>query len=120
MIKTISTTVAGFAFAKFTDRYGAQCSIQKSSLAFEDCIWLGIDSPEALIMSIDCPGDSLTLKLEPNEGSTATTGWKRFVFPAGVLLSGRMHLTREMAADLIPLLQHFVDTGDLPMGGGAQ
>lgn len=25
----------------------------------------------------------------------------------------RMHLTREMAADLIPLLQRFVDTGGL-------
>ena len=28
----------------------------------------------------------------------------------------RMHLTQEMAADLIPLLQHFVETGGLPNG----
>jgi len=26
----------------------------------------------------------------------------------------RMHLTQEMAAALIPLLQHFVETGELP------
>lgn len=26
----------------------------------------------------------------------------------------RMHLTQDMAAELIPLLQHFVDTGSLP------
>lgn len=26
----------------------------------------------------------------------------------------RMHLTQEMAAELIPLLQHFVETGYLP------
>lgn len=26
----------------------------------------------------------------------------------------RMHLTQELAAELIPLLQHFVDSGELP------
>lgn len=68
-------TERGFVRAEFLDRYGAKCSIQKSSLAFEDCIWLGVD------------------KLET---------------PA------RMHLTQAHAASLIPLLQHFVDTGELP------
>lgn len=29
----------------------------------------------------------------------------------GQSLSPRMHLTREMVAELIPILQHFVDTG---------
>ena len=28
----------GFLKGKFLDRYGAECSIQKSSLATEDCI----------------------------------------------------------------------------------
>lgn len=28
--------------------------------------------------------------------------------------SARMHLTQEMAAELIPMLQHFVETGYLP------
>ena len=29
----------------------------------------------------------------------------------------RMHLTQQMVAYLIPLLQHFVDTGELPSQG---
>ena len=33
----------GFATGKFKDAYGINCSIQKSSAALEDCIWLGVD-----------------------------------------------------------------------------
>lgn len=39
----LSPTERGFLRAEFTDRYDAKCSIQKSSLAFEDCIWLGVN-----------------------------------------------------------------------------
>jgi hypothetical protein len=34
-------TLRGFAWSEFTDHNGNQCSLQKSSLATEDCIWLG-------------------------------------------------------------------------------
>lgn len=34
----------GFMVGTFIDRYQAKCSIQESSLATEDCIWLGVDS----------------------------------------------------------------------------
>lgn len=34
-------TERGFLRADFKDRYNADCSIQGSSLATEDCIWLG-------------------------------------------------------------------------------
>jgi len=71
----------GFLRGKFKDRYGEDCSIQKSSLATEDCIWLGCDHE-----TVDKQGR-----------------------PCGA----RMHLTREMVSDLLPLLQHFVATGDL-------
>lgn len=74
MINLAPANDRGFLRGEFTDRYGEKCSIQKSSLASEDCIWLGCNRPRG----------------------------------------ARMHLTREMAADLIPLLQHFVETGDLP------
>lgn len=73
---TIEKTDRGFRLGKFVDHYRDLCSIQESSLAGEDCIWLGQDE----------------------------AGGK----PA------RMHLTQEMAAALIPLLQHFVETGELP------
>ena len=76
----IEPTPRGFMRADFSDRYGAKCSIQESSLATEDALWLGC-----------------------NEGSHHRGQ-----------CSARMHLTREMAATLIPLLQHFVDTGYLP------
>lgn len=71
-----------FAYAEFEDRYKQKCSIQKSSLAFEDCIWLGVD----VGIPVELGGD-------------------------GEL--GRMHLTQEMAAELIPILQRFVNTGEL-------
>lgn len=70
----LSRTDRGFAVATFYDRYDVECSIQKSSLATEDAIWLGVDG-----------GDR----------------------------PSRMHLTQDMVADLIPLLQRFVDTGEL-------
>lgn len=38
----IGQTGRGFAYGKFKDRYGVECSLQKSSLATEDCIWLGV------------------------------------------------------------------------------
>ncbi|BCH33205.1 hypothetical protein MesoLjLc_51350 [Mesorhizobium sp. L-8-10] len=69
-IISLKETNRGFAVGKFIDRYGAPCSIQKSSIATEDCIWLGIDN-------------------------------------------NRMHLTQDMAAALVPLLQTFVATGEL-------
>lgn len=42
----ISKTNRGFALIKFKDCYGALCSLQKSSLADEDAIWLGCDTVE--------------------------------------------------------------------------
>ena len=66
----LQTTGRGFTRGEFRDRYNFLCSIQKSSLATEDAIWLGVNE-------------------------------------------NRMHLTQEMAEALIPLLQKFVDTGEL-------
>ena len=73
-----------FAYAEFEDRYKQKCSIQKSSLATEDCIWLGVD----VGIPVELGGD-------------------------GKEIMGRMHLTQEMAAELIPILKRFVDTGEL-------
>lgn len=42
--RCMETTPRGFARLDFTDRYGQACSIQKSSLATEDAIWLGCDA----------------------------------------------------------------------------
>lgn len=67
---TREKTNNGFDVIRFKDLYNVSCSLQKSSLAARDAVWLGA-------------GDE------------------------------RMHLDREMAADLIELLQKFVDDGEI-------
>lgn len=37
------STKRGALVGKFTDRYGAACSIQESSYPDEECIWLGVE-----------------------------------------------------------------------------
>jgi len=66
-------TNRGFVRYEFDDRYGEPCSLQESSLAFEDAIWLGTNKD-----------------------------------------GNRMHLTKEHVAEILPILQHFMDTGKLP------
>jgi hypothetical protein len=39
----IDTTPRGFSVVRFDDSLGRPCTLQKSSLADEDCIWLGRD-----------------------------------------------------------------------------
>lgn len=92
-IKKLKTD-RGFDRIEFFDRYNEGCSIQKSSLATEDCIWFGIDNPEPQILK-------------------EKVGWKKFDIPKEVLINSRMHLTKEMVKELLPVLQRFVDTGEI-------
>lgn len=85
----------GFAVGEFLDFYDTLCSIQKSSLADEDCIWLGVNEPNAKIL----PGDG--------------TGWHDYPLPPNVTCTTRMHLNREQVAALLPILQRFVETGEV-------
>jgi hypothetical protein len=89
----IDRTGRGFFRAEFEDCFGQRCSLQKSSLATEDAIWLGIDNTGPhLTHPDDC-------EKPPSEAR----------FNADVYM--RMHLTRDQVAELLPLLQRFVDTG---------
>jgi len=99
-------TDRGFSHAAFVDLYGKLCSIQKSSLATEDAIWFGIDDAEPMVMA----SQAKALGVE----TTETTGWVPYPIPQEVLLHTRMHLTQEMVKKLLPVLQEFADTGDLP------
>lgn len=40
----VEQTSRGFGLVNFTDKYDQSCSLQKSSLATEDCIWFGVDN----------------------------------------------------------------------------
>lgn len=88
-------TNRGFSIDKFMDLYGEECSIQKSSLATEDAIWIGVDNPKLTVF-------------EENKGKYINTP-----MPECFMVSSRMHLNRDQVADLIPILQAFVDTGEL-------
>lgn len=101
-----SKTQRGFQTGSFTDRYGEKCSIQKSSLATENAIWLGIDDAKPQIMQSHAV--RLGLIQEPNP-----VGWMPFPVPKEVVFSTRMHLTQEQVKELIPILQKFVDTGEI-------
>lgn len=87
MIPTKKTTVRGFGLYEFVDRYDARWSIQKSSSAMEDCIWLGIDDPDPKIMA----SDAIKLGLP----TRTDTGWVPYKIPDEVLVNTRMHLTRD-------------------------
>lgn len=43
-ISVKKNTSRGFGMYDFTDRYEQKCTLQKSSLATEDCIWLGVNN----------------------------------------------------------------------------
>lgn len=82
-------TGRGFGRREFMDMYGSTCSVQDSSLATDDAIWLGVNDGE----HFECK--------PPYNKSDGSNG-------------GRMHLSRGHVAALLPILQHFVNTGMLP------
>lgn len=105
----VNKTDRGFALINFTDRYGAKCSLQKSSLATEDAIWFGVDDAEPKIMS----SDAIRLGLKEREYNENDNGWQDYKLPKEVLLTTRMHLTREQVKELLPVLKRFVKTGEI-------
>lgn len=102
-------TDRGFPYIETKDMYNAGFSIQESSLATDYAIWLGIDDPDPKIMASDAKKHGIKTDQE--------YGWIDYHVPEDVLISTRMHLTRSQVADLIPVLQHYVDTGELPKTG---
>lgn len=101
----LTRTNRGFPIREFTDFYGKECSIQKSSLADADAIWFGIDNAEPIVMASDAASVGVKTK--------ETTGWVPYPIPPAVSIHARMHLTRQQVKKLLPILIRFADTGDL-------
>lgn len=101
----ITKDIRGFAMAEFTDRYDHKCYIKKSSLATEDCIWLGLENANPMVMASDAAKVGVK--------TTELVGWVPYPIPDEVLLYTTMHLTQEQVAALIPVLQRFVETGEI-------
>jgi len=95
-----SKTQRGFALNTFTDMYDTPCSIQQSSLATENALWVGVDDADPQILACKVNGGI------PN-------GWVKYPLPEDVHLTTRMHLSEEMVVALIQKLQHWLDTGEL-------
>lgn len=102
---TKKVTARGFAYLQFKDAYDKLCTMQKSSLATDDAIWLGIDDPDPQIMASEAADYGVKTK--------ETTGWVPYPIPDAVNIHTRMHLTREQVKALLPALMHFVDTGEV-------
>lgn len=100
-----TTTARGFTLGKFVDLYGSECSIQKSSLATEDAIWLGVVDANPQVLH----NDAKRLGIE----TTADSGWVDYPIPKEVSMTTRMHLSRDHVAALLPTLQRFVETGEI-------
>lgn len=92
----------------FTDLYGVECSVQESSLATDHAIWLGVNDADPKIMRSDA--DQLGIQPDDNP---ERTGWQRYHVPTQVAFKTRMHLNREQVRALLPMLQHFAETGEL-------
>jgi len=100
MVKDLITnkmkkTQRGFSINNFIDLYGEKCSIRKSSLATEDAIWFGVDSPKLTIFEDESLGKYITTDM-----------------PKTFAVHSRMHLNREQVKQLLPILKKFVKTGE--------
>ena len=89
-------TERGFTYNEFEDLYGEKCSIQKSSLATDDAIWFGVDNPKLVVFENENMGKYIVADM-----------------PKNFSVHSRMHLTRDQVKELLPILQKFVETGEL-------
>jgi len=97
---TIGQTKRGFARMEFKDRNEVDCSLQKSSLAFENCIWLGCNE--------------IGLKrFAPDSGGWTDVSLEQEKHGIMHIANTRMHLNQQQVAAILPYLQRFVDTGEL-------
>ena len=97
-------TNRGFNLLNFNDRFGQKCSMQQSSLATEDCIWLGVDDVDPVIMASDAKRLGIR--------TTENNGWCPYPIPKEVLLHTRMELTEDQVRSLIQHLQNWLKTGN--------
>jgi len=98
-------TERGFSLASFEDFYGNPCELQKSSIATQECIWLGLRNVKAKVMAKHA--EHFGIQTEDK------TGWVDYPIPDGVFIGTRMHLDREQVKKLLPYLQKFADTGEI-------
>jgi hypothetical protein len=105
----IQPTERGFQRGKFTDAYGHTCSIQESSRIADETegayLWLGVENLDGEFQYLSKRGLS--------------SGWQKAklqdMYPdCDIVVPDRMHLSQSQVKELLPLLQHFAEHGELP------
>ena len=96
-------TSRGFSLYEFRDRNGIECSLQKSSIATENCIWLGANE-----LGIQ----EFVAYREPNAWEPRPE-FDKHTMEHHFVANNIMHLSREQVAELLPVLQKFVETGEI-------
>lgn len=111
-IMRLNKTARGFDIIEFTDRYNNSCSLQKSSIATEDCIWLGVTDPTPQVMATARERVVREQKEALDKiDRSPQYGWQDFPLHADVNIMTRMHLTRKQVKELLPHLIKFILTG---------
>ena len=100
---TNTTTQRGFSLGSFEDTLGNPCSIQRSSLATKNCIWLGRDGNVASVVS-DADGNPVELEFNMNIRESCVPGEG----PSHHSIDTRMHLSRPMVGVLVSLMEVFL------------
>ena len=90
-------TQRGFGRYNFVDDYGAECSLQRSSSGVR--IWLGCND--------------IGLRVGYPWRDVSEEELKTLLKAKELVSNSRMHLNVEQVKALLPMLQKFVETGDI-------
>ena len=96
-------TRRGFTFTKFIDSGNNECSLQESSCATENRIWLGCTKINLKYFNANQGG-----WVDITEPDTVNTVEEHYY------ANNHMHLNQEQVRNLLPLLTHFAEHGTLP------
>lgn len=106
-------TPRGFTHLRFVDLNESECWVQESSRCLDgheddpgsSALWVGVQDARPLILA--------SKAAEHGVDTRETCGWVPYPVPDDVLLTTRMHLTREQARDLADVLRQWAATGHL-------
>lgn len=107
-------TPRGFDKVLFEDSYFHKCSLQISSAAIDECIWLGIENAHPQIMSTDAIKLGIAEEKNlPHNCFGQPCGWIDYPVPDEVLFTTRLHLNRKQAKQLGLKLLQFAYSGEI-------
>ncbi len=91
----------------FTDLYGSKCSIRVT----KEPIPHGVEAED--IHSFKLIEEFIELGCDNANPRIWIQGWRSLIFPKGTFFTTHMFLGKDQLSNLIPLLKHFVNTGEL-------